>query len=170
MNSAIERLLSLRVADLMTRHVVCVSQNATMAEAAQLLCERDIGGMPVIDEQGRCVGIITTTDFTHRDQKLTENGGMLVLDDEFAMLDESSMRKGGEWSPVRIAYVAEDRVKTHMTPTLQTVKEEASLLTAARMMCDEHIRRLVVLDESARPVGVVGSLDVVAAMVNVVEE
>lgn len=170
MNSAIERLISLKVIDLMTRHVVCISQNATMGEAAQRMCEKNIGGMPVTDEQGRCVGIITTTDFTHRDQNRTETGGMLVLDDEFAIQDEFSVRNGGAWSPVRIAYVAEDRVKTHMTPTLQTVNEDSSLLTAARIMCDEHIRRLVVLDESARPVGVIGSLDVVAAMVNAVEE
>lgn len=164
MNSAIERLVSLKVADVMSRQVVSVSHNATMAEAARMMCEKEVRGMPVIDEQGRCVGIITTTDFTSRDQNLAESGGMLVLDDEFAMYDR------GSWSPVRIAYIAEDRVRQHMTEAIQTVSEASSLLTAARMMCDEHIRRLVVLDESSRPVGVIGSLDVVAAMVNVIEE
>lgn len=170
MNSAIERLISLKVSDLMSRHVVSVSQNATMAEAAHRMSENNIGGMPVTDEQGRCVGIITTTDFTHRDQKRPESSGVGVPDNAYALHGEFSVQNGGPWSAVRIDYVAEDRVKTHMTPTLQTVNQDSSLLTAARMMCDEHIRRLVVLDESARPVGVIGSLDVVAAMVNAVEE
>ncbi len=44
MNSAIERLLSLRVADVMSSSVVKVSVNATLADAAALLVDNDITG------------------------------------------------------------------------------------------------------------------------------
>ena len=61
MNSAIERLVGLRVADLMNRGVVSISVDANMAEAAEILLKNKITGAPVIEESelrgARAVGI-----------------------------------------------------------------------------------------------------------------
>ena len=66
MNSAIERLLSLRVCDVMSSTVVEVSVNASLAEAAALLVDNNVSGAPVVDESGRCVGVLSSTDFVVR--------------------------------------------------------------------------------------------------------
>ena len=65
---------------------------------------------------------------------------------------------------------ATDLVASYMTPTLETVSVSDSLMNAARLMCRRHIHRLVVLDNQARPVGMMTSLDIVAALVGAVEE
>jgi predicted transcriptional regulator len=57
-----------------------------------------------------------------------------------------------------------------MSPAVQAIDPGASLLKAARVMCAEHIHRLLVLNESNRPVGVISTMDIVAALVNVVDE
>ena len=51
-------------ADLMTRDVITVSQNLPAAEAVRVLVSKSIGGVPVVDGHGRCVGIFSTSDFT----------------------------------------------------------------------------------------------------------
>jgi acetoin utilization protein AcuB len=50
-----------RVSDVMTAPVLTISPSATVEEAAQILLQRQIGGLPVV-EDGRLVGVITTTD------------------------------------------------------------------------------------------------------------
>ncbi len=66
-------LTSLTAGDLMSRDVVHVSQQMPLRAAARLLLKHEIGGMPVVDAQGTCVGVLSTTDLLRWIQK--ENGG-----------------------------------------------------------------------------------------------
>ena len=75
MNSAIERLLSLRVADVMNKRVVSVSSTDTMAQAAETLLRNSISGAPILDERLRCTGMLTATDFV---KKQAARNGELV--------------------------------------------------------------------------------------------
>lgn len=56
-------LMSLTAADLMSRQVVQLPEDLPLREAAQLLLRNQIGGAPVIDRQGRCVGVLSATDY-----------------------------------------------------------------------------------------------------------
>ncbi len=58
MDSAVDRLLTLKVKDVMTRQVVCVAKDQLLSDAADLFVEKGISGAPVVDASGRCVGIL----------------------------------------------------------------------------------------------------------------
>ena len=62
MNSAIERLLTLRVKDVMTPSPVHLGLDQTIDEATDTLARHDISGAPVVDADGICVGVISTSD------------------------------------------------------------------------------------------------------------
>jgi len=64
----------------------------------------------------------------------------------------------------------EDRVSCFMSSGVQSVEPEATLIKAAEMMCALHVHRLPVLDRHEKPVGLITSMDIVAALVNVVSE
>ena len=51
----------LRVKDVMTRNLVTISVNATIADAAKVMLEKKISGLPVIEDK-KVVGIITESD------------------------------------------------------------------------------------------------------------
>ena len=51
-----------RVADAMTREVVCVRADLAARDLAHLLVERHIGGAPVVDRDGRPIGVVSKTD------------------------------------------------------------------------------------------------------------
>lgn len=159
MISSFNRLDQLTVADAMTRKVVVITANSTMAEAADTLSEHHITGAPVVDELGQCVGIISGTDFIHyKAEELDAANRRHVL---------SKNDPSGHFC---IDEVRHDLVRSHMTPAVQTLAATCPLVAAARCMCHEHIHRLIVVDDHAKPVGVLTSLDLVATLIAVVEE
>jgi CBS-domain-containing membrane protein len=140
MNSAIERLLSLRVADVMRRDVSTVTTDLTMPEAANGLLRSKVSGVPVVDQREHCVGVLSAVDFVRRE------------------VESANDRNGG------------DTVRTYMSSSVHYVEAHVTLIDAARSMCRQHVHRLPVLDRTGRVVGLISSLDLVAAMVHAVEE
>jgi len=55
-------LAKMRIADIMAKEVISVQVDATIEEAALLMCNHKIGGLPVISSVGTVVGVITETD------------------------------------------------------------------------------------------------------------
>jgi acetoin utilization protein AcuB len=55
-------LWKLKVADIMTHHVITIDQDAPIEDAANLMVTRKIGGLPVVDHAGKVAGVITETD------------------------------------------------------------------------------------------------------------
>jgi len=143
MDSAVDRLITLKVKDVMTRKVVCVGDDQLLHEAARLFVEKQISGAPVLDGEGRCVGILSATDFVKRDHENSRHCCDTTLT---------------------------DRVRDKMSPDAQFVQPEQTMLTAARIMCVRHVHRLPVLNADGKPVGLLTSMDVVAALVNAIDE
>jgi CBS domain-containing protein len=156
MNPGIQRLRMLKVRDVMSRHVVEVSANQSMSRAAISFAESGVTSAPVINEVGLCVGMLSASDFmkwscpdcgeTRQHTLVRDNPG------ECYSIEPSS-----------------DMVRTYMSPAVQSVAADESLLQAARTMCVAHIHHLPVL-ENDRPVGVVSIMDIAAALVTAIDE
>jgi len=159
MKTAPKHFFALRVADVMRQEPVTVSVNATMAEAAQTLCCENIGGAPVVDEMGHCVGVLSAEDFAEDDQEDCSELQCAGRGDDHAIVSPASD------APVHIEWVRGDSVRQHMHSALQTICAQASLIDAARVMCSEHTHRIIVLDETSHPVGVASSFDILDALV-----
>ncbi|MBX3427159.1 MAG: CBS domain-containing protein [Pirellulales bacterium] len=153
MNSAtcdpMDRLRGLRVCDVMQRSVVSIPQSDTACEAAARLVAAGTSGAPVVDEAGRCVGMLSSRDY------LSETARACRL-------------QGAPGS----AWAAEDftPVRKMMSTAVQSIDAGASLMHAARVMCLEHIHRVVALDERGAPAGVLTTLDIVAAVLAAADE
>ena len=150
----IDRLKLLKVQDVMSRQVIEVSANQTMGEAAQVFAQSDVSSAPVVDEQGRCVGILSATDFIKRDCPQCSEMSRHALrgpDDGFTIESPTDM------------------VSCYMTTAVQSVVADESLLQAAQVMCAEHIHHLPVLEDD-RTIGVVSTMDIVATLINAVDE
>ncbi len=162
MNRAFERLVTLRVRHVMSPEVVQLRVSDTMATAAVTLADHHISGVPVADEQGRCVGILSAADFVNRESK-HESAPPPDVGEPFSWVRES----GGS---LCLQHIPEGVVGAHMSRAVQTISADASMLEAGRIMCAEHVHRLPVLDSDGRAVGLVSSLDLVAAMIGIAEE
>jgi predicted transcriptional regulator len=155
-SSAENSLTTSLVKDVMTPKVVTVAVNNTMSEAADVFFEHQITGAPVVDELGHCVGMLSATDFVH--SKAEELEGRSQMGNYLC-----SGHPSGLYS---IDEVRHDLVKSHMSSAIQTMDQNAPLLTAAHCMCLEHVHRLLVIDSSGSPVGILSSLDLIANMIS----
>lgn len=159
MNSTIERLLTLRLRDVMSRQVVSIAATKNISEAAELLTRHFISGVPVTGTQGQCVGILSATDFVR-----------CVAGAKDSTPEAAPEKNGSRNHRHACPAPATDLVASHMSALVQSVANEQPLTGAARRMCQNHIHRLVVLDDQGRPSGVLTALDIVAALLSAVEE
>jgi CBS domain-containing protein len=113
----------------------------------------------VVDESGRCIGVISGSDYVHsKAEEIDQGRSQHVL---------STRTPFGSFC---IEEIRRDLVRSHMTPVVRTVSEQVPLIQAARSMCRDHIHRLIVEDEEGKPTGILTALDLVATLIGVVEE
>jgi CBS-domain-containing membrane protein len=150
-----QNFLDLRAADLMSREVLTVPVDMFLRDAARLLSQAMISGAPVVDEKGRCVGVLSATDFMHRVERTSRPARRMSRPADCVC---------SEWQIVDFEAIPMDRVRDVMTTDIVTVHGSLPVRELARLMLDAHIHRLVVVDEADRPVGIVSSTDILAAV------
>ena len=62
----------MKAADVMTRRLITIAPDKTIAEAANLMIENRVSGLPVVDAEGRLVGLISEGDLLHRSEMGTD--------------------------------------------------------------------------------------------------
>ncbi|HEV3258267.1 MAG TPA: CBS domain-containing protein [Gemmataceae bacterium] len=155
MLAATKPLLDLTAHDLMSTAVVTISEDMSLRAAARLLYQSSISGAPVVDKEGRCLGVLSATDFV-----------------SWAGKDETTAKAGpaspccvySSWQVVDAEALPTDEVRGYMTADPVTVMPLTPVGELARMMVDAHIHRVIVVDGQDRPVGIVSSTDILAAV------
>ena len=196
-------LQALTAADLMKPDVIRLPEDMPPRDAARLLLRNQIGGAPVVDAQGKCVGVFSAIDFLRLSEMRADvtrpTGPPLPITCSFQTKHRTSDGKevmlctlppgvcsiqvkqeepGGEtlivcsqphcvlvdWQVVDVEKLSTDEVRRFMTPDPVTARPATSIRVLARMMIDAHIHRIIVVDEERKPIGVVSSTDVLAAL------
>jgi CBS domain-containing membrane protein len=153
MKATAKPLRALTAAELMSRDVVLVPRQMSLREAARLLSRAGISGAPVVDEAGRCIGVLSATDFVRRAER--------------GMADEPCDAPAcvcAEWQVMDVEALPADAVGASMTADPVTAAPATPIGELARMMLDAHVHRVIVVDGERRPIGVVSSTDVLAAV------
>jgi CBS domain-containing protein len=145
-------LLSLIAADLMSPATVLVPEDMSLQGAARLLSHARVSGAPVVNADGRCVGVLSTTDFLH----WAERGKRAAVPAQECVCCA--------WQIVDADELPEEAVRDHMTADPVTAAASVSVGELARTMLDAHIHRVIVVDRERRPTGVVSSTDILAAV------
>jgi CBS domain-containing protein len=140
----------LTAADAMTAPAVACRDEAFLEEVAEILADRDISGMPVLDEDERVVGVIS-----ERDLACALGGPMVRL----ALRRHNSRPLHGVAELPRGAR----RAKSIMTTPAVTVRRDETLEEVARLMRVHQINRVPVVNEG-RLIGVVTRGDVLGAV------
>ena len=125
----------LRVADLMTIDPITVAMDATIEDAEDLMRRHHVTGLPVVDDGGRLIGVISQTDILFLD--VPEVRALIRRRDH----------------GVRVGEV--------MSSPPVTIDSSAFIQDAAIRMHTESIHRLVAVDDQGRPVGVISAMDFV---------
>jgi predicted transcriptional regulator len=142
------------VKEVMNPDVMTVADDMTTDALARYLVEREISGAPVVDSQGRLVGVVSMTDIGRNLAEPADpessRGSDFYRDDAAEITLEDLGQRYVEERAVTVRDV--------MTPVVHQVPVTATVAEAARLMVDQHIHRLVVT-QGNEPVGIISSLD-----------
>jgi CBS domain-containing protein len=148
----------MNASDVMTREIISVRPDTTVAEAIRMMLDNRISGLPVIDEVGRLVGILTEGDLLRRGETGTE-------------------RHRPRWLEILMGpgRLAEEYVRTHgrkigevMTRDPVSVTPDTSLKEIVELMERRRIKRVPVLDGEV-PVGIISRADLLRGLAGALE-
>ncbi|SHG81805.1 CBS domain-containing protein [Bradyrhizobium erythrophlei] len=143
----------MRAHQIMTQHVIAIGADAPIAEALDTMLRHHVSGLPVIDTDGKLIGIISEGDFIRRAELGTQ-------------------RKRGRWLSFLVGAdrVAADFVHAHgrkvgdiMTPDPLTISEDTPLVRIVEIMESNNVKRLPVV-RGNRMVGIVTRSDLLPAL------
>lgn len=143
----------MKAGDVMTRSVVTVEAGESIDRAIELMLDKHVSGLPVVDKTGRLVGIVTEGDFLRR-------------------VELGTAKRRPRWIEFFVGpgRLADEYVRTHarkvaevMTTEVEAVAEDTPLDEIVGLMLQWHVKRLPVLRDGAL-VGIVSRADLMRAL------
>jgi len=152
----------LTAGDIMQTEVVTVGEHAPLSEVERLLSEHKISGVPVTDQAGRVLGVISVRDLLERyveDPDARPRRGPGYYRESSEELEEEDLES------LELPPEGEETAGSIMNPEVFHVPESASLPEIARKMVAHRIHRVVVTDPKTGKVrGILTTMGVLAAL------
>lgn len=146
----------MKARDIMTTDVISVAPGTKIADAAKLLLEKHLNGLPVIDQDGKLVGIICQSDLIFQQKKIPVPTVFTFMDGLFPLTSYKDIEK-------EVKKIAAATVSAAMVPSPFTVEPDTSLEDIATIMVRHNVHTLPVV-EGGRIVGVIGKEDVLRTL------
>ena len=134
-----------QVRDVLSTDVITAPADASVAEVASLLAGRRISAVPIVDKFDVVVGVVSWTDL--RDK--------LDIGEPDGTVHDGWLRR---WTPPRLRWPVAAAIDVMSAPAV-TVRPDASVAAAARLMYQKKVGRLLVVDGNGRLVGIVSQRD-----------
>ncbi len=145
--------------DIMTSDVIVANKNDKVSEVANLLIKEKIGGLPVVDEDNKVVGIISETDIMKKETHVESPRAINILQ---GIIFIDDMKKLEEDMKIIAAYKVEDL----MSKDIVKVNENDTFDHVANIMIKESINRVPVIDNLGKLKGIICRYDIIKAMYN----
>jgi len=147
----------MKIREVMTEAVVTVEPEALLKDAARILVDKGISGMPVVDAEGKVIGVLSEADVVAKERNQRSAGGFMswLVDPPDAWLERRMQATtAGE----------------AMSRPAVTIGADRPVAEAATLMLDEGVNRLPVVDEAGKLVGIVSRADLVRTFVRADDE
>lgn len=146
----------IRVKDVMTRDVVTVRKETTVAELAKIFAEKHISSLPVVDDAGSLVAIVTETDLVEQDRNLHIPTVISLFDWVICLESDKKFEK-------ELKKMTGKVVGDICSADVVTVSPETPISDVADLLSTRKINALPVV-EGKSLVGIVARIDLIRAM------
>ena len=150
----------MRADQIMTRTVITVTPETKIAEAANIMLEKHVSGLPVVDASGKLVGIVSEGDFIRRSEIGTQRKRGRFL--KFIL--------GPGKAAADFVHEHGKKVSEIMTPEPLTIVEYTPLEQIVQLMEKNNIKRLPVLNAEEKLVGIVSRANLLQAVASLARE
>ncbi len=146
----------MKIAEIMTTEVIAVQPETKISQAAGLLLEKHVNGLPVVDEENNLVGILCQSDLIVQQKKLPLPTVFTLLDGLIPLTSMSHLEK-------EVQKMAATTVEQAMTHNPTSVGPDTELEDVADLMVRKNFHTIPVV-EDGKLVGIVGKEDVLKTL------
>ncbi|MGQ9700662.1 MAG: CBS domain-containing protein [Candidatus Bipolaricaulaceae bacterium] len=143
----------MRVRDFLRRDLSAVELTTPVRQVITLLENSGLSSLPVVDEEGKVVGVISERDLIRA-----------LIPGYMDMLRSTSFLPGLEQLARRLREIADHPVERYMTKEVVTVKLDTPDLPVADLMLRKGLKQVPVVDDQGRLVGVVRRIDLLSRL------
>lgn len=147
-----------KAVDLMTPHPVTIAEEATVREAITLLTENGFSAVPVVDRDGRPVGVLSRSDIVLHDREEIEH--VPDVPEFYCRTDLATSAGEHLGRGFQVEKVDRTRVHDIMTPVVFSVPPTATATRVVEDMLALKVHRLFVVDRKGQLMGVISAFDV----------
>ena len=138
----------MKVKDIMAKNVITISPKASLKELAILIKKHRINGVPVVNEEGILVGVVTMTDI------------LKILHNIYYWAELEKVKPGLGVKDALEEEKEKATVGEKMSTSLRTLKEDDDVEKALKLMCKYNIHTIPVTKDK-KLIGVIGATDIV---------
>lgn len=146
----------LKAKDIMTKEILTVYPDTEIVQAAKLMLDKHISGLPVVDKEGHLKGIICQSDLMAQQRKIPLPSFFILLDSAISLTSPQQIEN-------EVRKMSAVKVSDAMTPDPITVDPETGLEDIATLMVKHNIHTVPVLDRGWL-VGIIGKEDVLRTL------
>ncbi|MEI6914061.1 MAG: CBS domain-containing protein [Armatimonadota bacterium] len=139
---------------IMTRNVTVVKKGTSIEEALKLMANKHVSGLPVVDVDGKLVGVITESDLLLRGQRMGDSGHAPLP----GTVSPGSDRVSEAYFKAGAATVEEA-----MTPNVIAFEPKSSVADISRVMIQKQINRVPIVS-AGKVVGIISRSDIIRSM------
>ncbi len=139
--------------DIMTTEVIAVKSQDLVEDVIKILMDKNISGVPVVDDDQHVIGIVTEGDLIYRSKKLKIPTFFSILDGYVFLESTKTIEK-------QLKKMVAYRVEDVMTTEVITVEEDQTVEEVATIMTKEKINRVPVIKDN-RLVGIISRRDII---------
>ena len=147
----------IKAKDIMTKEIITVTPETDITQAANLLLEKRINGLPVVNEAGELVGILCQSDLIAQQKSIPIPSLFTLLDGYISLKTTKRMDK-------EVEKIAATKVAEAMTADPVTVDPETDIEKVAALMVEKNYHTLPVID-AGELVGILGKEDVLRTLI-----
>jgi CBS domain-containing protein len=144
--------------DIMTKKVITVNQDTSIEELSELLLGNNISGVPVVDNDGKVVGIVTEGDIIIKDTNLHFPRYFKLLDSIIYLESLTEFKNS-------LKKHFATKVSEIMTTEIVSCTADTNIDDIASMMVENKINRVPVLTEDKKLEGIITRADIVKSMI-----
>jgi CBS domain-containing protein len=141
----------------MTSNIITVTTETSVQELAKILSDNNISGVPVVDDAGNLLGVVTESDLIDQSKKLHIPTVITILDSVFYLENPNRMEK-------EMKKMAGATVLDIYSSEPFSVNEDTTLDDIATIMAEKNIHTLPVV-RNTKLIGVIGKKDIIKTLI-----
>ncbi len=144
--------------EIMTKEVFTVHENDTVEDAMKILLDKDVSGVPVVDDEYKVVGIVTEGDLIYKSKSFHFPLYYSIFDSYIFLENPSIIEE-------QLEKMTGYKISDVMTKNVYTAMEDATVNDLSTIMTNKDVNRIPIVDSENKLLGIVARKDIIKSYI-----